>query len=410
MASEAELLEIKELGEAIQKSVGELETRIKEKASTEDVETRLKGIETSYDTMKEELKKKGENLDQLIVRMNRENLPDASKGQTKGYYDQIKAGLEEKITKGGFGKAMKGETSFELPTGQGAIHQKAVGDMTNTNLSGGYAVRDIRPDIISLPFRKQRVRSLINVGATSASIIEYLRHTGGEGGVAVQAEGALKSQIDFDFQMVQETIKTIAVFAVVSKQMLADIPRLANFITNQLTNKWFDFEDNQLIYGDGTGDNFKGLLNQAPSYVPTDGTENTYFEYLVDAISQIENINFEATGIIMNPLDFKNLLTYKSKTGEFNHPGLIYGADNVLRLYGTPIIKNNAIAKGTGLTGDFTQAEILVRDGLSFDMSYEDSDNFRKNKVTLRLEAREGFTVTHPTAFRELDFTPLSGI
>lgn len=412
MVGEAELLEIKQLGTDTKEYVNKLEGLIKEKADTKDVESTLKGIEDRYSELKSELAKKGENLDALIVRLNKSESPlfGGTKQGDNGLYDQVKSALDKNVVEAGFGKSMSGSRSFELPTGQGAIHQKAVGDMSNTNLTGGYAMRDMRMDIISLPFRKQRVRSLINVGTTSAPVIDYLRHTGGEGGVGFQTEGALKAQADFDFQLVQETVKTIAVFAVVTKQMLADIPRLANFLSNQLTNKWFDFEDFQIVNGDGTGDNFKGLLNQAPTYVPTDGTENTYFEYLVDAISQIENINFEANGILMNPLDFKNLLTYKSTTGEFNHPGLIYGADNILRLYGTPIVKNNAIAKGTGLVGDFTQAELLVRDGLTFDMSYDDSDNFRKNKVTLRLEAREGFTVTHPTAFRELDFSEIVGV
>jgi len=410
MASEAELLEIKKIGEDIQKSVGEFEGKLKEKADLKDIEIQIEGITKSYTELKEDLKKKGDNLDQLIVKMNRENLPDGSNPVQKGYYDLIKSGLDEVVAKGNFGKAIAAQTSFEMKEGQGAMHQKAVGDMANTNLTGGYALREIRPNIISSPYRKTRVRSLINVGTISSPIMEYMKNTGGEGGVAFQTEGSLKAQVDFDFQMVTETIKTIAVFSVVTKQMLADIPRLASFLSFQLTNKWFDFEDNQIVNGNGTGDNFNGILAQAPTYVPTNGTENTYFEYLVDAIAQLENTNFEASGILINPLDFVSLLTYKSTTGEFDHPGLVYGADNILRLYGTAIVKNNAIAKGTGVVGDFTQAELLVRDGLSFDMSYDDSDNFRKNKVTLRLEAREGFAIYQPTAFREMDFTPLSGI
>jgi len=370
------------------------------KKGVEDLQTAVKRIEDEF----------GKKFSDLTVAFNRNNIPTPGTEQQKGYYDLIKGGLEEKAKNGGLVNGIKSQVQFELKDGQGAMHLKAVGDMTNTNLSGGYALRETRPQIISSPYRKTRVRSLLNVGTINSPIMEYMKNTGGEGGVGFQTEGGLKAQVDFDFTMVTETIKTIAVFAVVSKQMLADIPRLANFLSNQMTNKWFDFEDNQIINGDNTGNNFNGLLNQASAYTPTNGTENTYFEYLVDAIAQLENTNFEATGILINPLDFVSLLTYKTTTGEFDHPGLVYGADNILRLYGTAIVKNNAIAKNAGLVGDFTQAELLVHDGLSFDMSYDDSDNFRRNKVTLRLEAREGFAVYQPTAFRKLDFTTLSGL
>lgn len=408
MENDELVIEVKKIGEDLKNQIKQIEGQVKESGKvSDDTLAQFKGLDEKLKAIEE---KYGKDISDLALRVNKDGALFGGQEKGKDYYGQILAGLEEKVTKGGFGRGLKGDGSFEIPSGQGAMQLKAVGDMTNTNLSGGYASRDIRQNIVSLPYRKQRVRSLINVGSISSPVMDYLRNNSpfGEGGVAFQTEGALKAQIDFDFTLVTEPVKTIAVFAVVTKQMLSDIPRLASFLSNQLTNKWFDFEDNQILNGDGTGQNFNGLVTQATDYVKTPGTTANYYEYLIDAIAQIENANFESTGIVMNPLDFVRLLTYKGTTGEFSHPGLVYGADNILRIYGTQIVKNNAIAKGTGLVGDFTQAELLVRDGLTFDMSYDDSDNFRKNKVTLRLEAREGFAVYQPTAFRAINFVEIA--
>jgi len=345
------------------------------------------------------------DVQQLATRVNGAGIKGALMGgqEKADYRDLIQKKLEGLLVNTGLTRKMKFDTSFELESGQGAMHLKAVGDMSNANLSGGYASRDIRPAIIANPFRKVRVRSLIPVGSTSSPTVDYLKHIGGEGTVAFQTEGQSKAQVDFDFQLVSQVLKTIAVFTRVTKQSIDDIPRLSSFIANQLTEQWFDFEDNQIINGDGTGNNFDGILKNATDYVKSYGTTSTVFQHLVGAIAQLETNNFDANGIVMHPMDFVNLLSYKTSTGEFNHPGLVYGADNLLRLYGTPIIKNSAIGQGHSLVGDWTKAELIVKDGLQFDISYDDADNFTKNKVTLRLEARELLAVYMGIAFRDVN-------
>lgn len=401
--------EIKGVREDFNKQIEKLEGQFKDNGRiSEDDLKQFKGLSETIKGLEE---KHGEEISKLATRLNSaETVGTLYGGQSKAdYRELITKGLEEKVKTANFGNGMKGSTNFEMKDGQGAMHYKAVGDMTNANLSGGYASRDIRPAIISNPYRKIRVRSLLPVGSTSSPVVEYLKHTTSEGGVGFQsAEGAQKPQVDFDFTMVSQTLKTIAVFARVSKQMLDDIPRLSSFISNQLTEKWFDFEDNQIINGDGTGQNFDGILKNATDYVAGYGGTKTIFQHLVGAIAQLETNNFDANGILIHPMDFVNLLTYKTTTGEFDHPGLVYGADNILRLYGVPIVKNSAIGQGHSIVGDWKQAELIVRDGLQFDLSYDDADNFTKNQVTLRLEARELLAVYIGAAFRDVNLNEIA--
>lgn len=399
-----------QLAEKMQKDFQKLETQIKGQYQakgevSEDLTKSLKDMENAISGLQE---KYGKDIADIVTRMNRSETLDSlglggAKTKHAEYQTQIKENLTRIITKDNFGSAIKGAAKFSLDFGQGALQEKAVGNMTNANLTG-YASRDIRTSVITSPYRKTRIRQLLNVGPMTAPALEYPRATTTEGAVGMQVEGQAKSQIDYDWEMVTVTPKTIAAWARVSKQMLADIPWLSNYLSTQMTNDWFDKEDQQLLTGDGTGQNILGIMPQATDYVMTPGTGSTYFEYIIDAIAQLETNNYTANGVVLHPLDFVKLLVYKSTTGEFNHPGLVYGSDNILRLYGTPIIKNNAIGKGHGIVGDWERAELLVREALQFDLSYEDNNNFTTNQVTLRIEGRETLAVYHPAAFRDVNF------
>jgi HK97 family phage major capsid protein len=169
-------------------------------------------------------------------------------------------------------------------------------------------------------------------------------------------------------------------------------------------------EDAELLNGTGVN-SIKGLVPSATDYVPTDPLYDTLFEYMVDAQAQLETLDYDANGFVMHPLDYAKLLTYKTTTGEFNYPGLVFGgADrNLLTFNGTPIYKMSQITKGTALLGDWTRAELLIRKGINFGLFYEDSDNVQRNLVTLRIEEELALAVYHPQAFLDMDITPVTG-
>lgn len=408
--------EVTEIGASLKKSIGDLnkdfrkeieklEGQLKESGRvSEDVMTQFKGIEQKISELE---KKHGEEIAQMAVKLNR---PDF--GQDKQKAESLSASIETalvEIMEKGFGKGIKESVSIDLKGKQEKLLTKAVGDMTNSNFGGQYASRDIRQGVVYDPENPNRIRGYIRVSPMNAPILQYFVETGSEGGVGFQTEGDLKSQIDFDITPKQETPKEIAVFAVSTKQYLSDVPFLASYLTTRMTEKWFNFEDNQIINGNGVGENFKGIINQGIAYVPTSGVANIYYEYLIDAISQQKNAHFNNLRILANPLDFMKLLIYKATpTGEYTHPSLAFGGDGIWRIFGTPIADNSAVPRLTGIVGDFSKAELAVRDGLSFAVSYDDTDNFRRNKVTYRLEGREVLVIEQPKAFKILNFATIS--
>lgn len=420
MASEAELLEIKKIGEDVNAAISGFEGKLKEKADTADLEKQIKSIEESYKALEEKHKKQGESMSELIVKMNRDQLPfggnreEATKNLESQIFEQLKAGQEKGIFKK---ENESGKKIFSLKDGHRSLHQKAVGIITTGNLTDGasgqgYSAIDIRSNVITSPAPAVRVRNLLNSSVMREAILQYPQFTGGEGSPNYQVnQGDTKAQIDYDFKMVTLEPKILAAFAVVSKKSLNDISWLANFFSTQMMLDLLSKEDYELLNGTGT-DSIKGLIPSATTYTPTEAAYNTIHEYMVDMIAQLESTNYTANGIVLNPLDYAKLLIYKTTTGEFNYPGLVFGGSqrNLLTFNGTPIYKISQMPRGTTLVGDWTRAEMLIREGIQFDISYEDGDNFKKNLVTLRIEEEVDLAVYHPQAFKKADLTALSGI
>jgi HK97 family phage major capsid protein len=126
---------------------------------------------------------------------------------------------------------------------------------------------------------------------------------------------------------------------------------------------------------------------------------------LLDALAQLEGSNYSPSDILVHPQDFMSLLTLKSTTNEYTYPAL--AVTGGITLAGVPVRKATAISRLVGLVGDFSQTEMLTREGITVAMSYEDQDNFIKNLVTVRVEEAVALAVYNPSAFKKMNFNQL---
>ena len=103
------------------------------------------------------------------------------------------------------------------------------------------------------------------------------------------------------------------------------------------------------------------------------------------------------TGVVVHPSDWSEMRLLKNSQGEYvmGPPG----ADVEPRLFGAPVVVTQAMLAGSFLVGNFQAATLYDRMAARVEVSTEDSDNFRKNLVTLLAEERIGLAVKAPTAF-----------
>lgn len=393
-----------------------LEEQMKAKADAKtiaDLTTQIKGAEDKYDELEKKYAAQGGDISAIATRLNEATLPGGSNApRVKNMQSQINEMFLKAQEEGKLSELNNKSSRFVLDDGQFGIQQiatKAVAGMTNANLDG-YANRQISQTVVRTPQNRTHIRELLNINTLNSAVLEYPQEISQEGAPGYQgAEGTTKPQVDYDLQMVLVKPVTIAAWMSVSKQALQDISWLAGYASRRMTEDLLTFEDQQLLYGNNSTNQLNGIITQATTYTRTDATYTTIFEFLVDAIAQQETLNYYVNGIVLHPRDYAQLLRYKTTTGEFDFPGLVFGGDNrnTLLFMGIPIYKNNRIDRLTALVGEWDYAELLVREGITFDISYEDSTNFRQNLVTLRIEERIALPVYRPAAFMKINLATI---
>jgi HK97 family phage major capsid protein len=111
-----------------------------------------------------------------------------------------------------------------------------------------------------------------------------------------------------------------------------------------------------------------------------------------------------ASGIVIHPTDWAGIETTKDSAGNY-----IIGdpaATLQPRVWGLPVVSTQAMTVDKYLVGAFRLgAQIFDRQDARVEVSTEDSDNFRKNLVTILAEERLALAVYRPTAFVKGDFS-----
>lgn len=294
---------------------------------------------------------------------------------------------------------------------------KAAGDPAKTTpLVDGFGTMYQR-SIVNQRREKLVAADLMGSANVDLPTIKYLVEKANriaEGAPASVAEGAQKPYVRFaDLDIVTESLSKIAALTKLSDEMIADFGFVADWINNQLIYELSVVEEKQLISGDGTGSNVRGILNRSGIQTVTSAKKANWFDDLYSAISKVAQATpLTADGIIMNTADYEVLRLTKDGNGQYIAGGPFqgqYGVGGILvdpPVWGYRTVVTNNIPKGTALVGAFRQGSTILRKGgLRVDSSNTNADDFEKNLVTLRAEERIGLMVPLPSAFVKVTLT-----
>lgn len=272
--------------------------------------------------------------------------------------------------------------------------------------AGDLIVPDRRP-IVDPVNRRLTVRDLLTPGNTSSNSIQYPKETGFTNSAAAVSEtsGAAKPQSEMKFDLVTTPVVTIAHWVLAHRNILDDVPALRSYIDGRLRYGLRYVEDNALLNGAG-GSDLNGIYTQATASTANLAviTSPTFLDVLRAAMLQASLANIPPTGIVLNPTDWFKIETTKDGEGRY-----IIGnpADGTTpRLWGLPVVETPAMTVDKFLVGAFKYgAQIFDREDARVEVSTEDSDNFRKNLVTILAEERLALAVYNTLAFVKGDFS-----
>ena len=296
--------------------------------------------------------------------------------------------------------------------GKANLEIKATITSATTDAAGsaGDLVQATRlPGIVGAPERKLTIRDLLMQGRMDGNSLEFVQETGFTNSAAPVAEGALKPQSDIKFDLKSTTAKVIAHYMKASRQILDDASQLQSYIDGRLRYGLAFKEEQQILNGDGTGQNLLGIVPQATAYVRSAGvttTAESKLDTLRFAMLQAILAEYPASGHVLNPIDWATIETLKDTSGQY----IIGNPQGGLNptLWGLPVAETQAIASGKFLTGAFSMgAQIFDRWASRVEVATENEDDFVKNLVTILAEERLALAVYRPEAFIYGDITPI---
>lgn len=374
----------------------------------------LKSDFTELQSKYSELQEKGASKDELATMQKHLDTLDV-KLQGKGIGAQETKSFGDVLSKA-ITDASDDIAKFERKETKSLILElKAVGDMSTANVTGGNRYGQIMRDgIIMNPNRKVHMKDILPGGTIGpGNSFTFMRENGvGEGNPAPVAEGALKPQFDLDLIEATVQVETIAGWMRISRKMLNNVPGMISYLQARLPEKFQRVLDAQILYGNGTTPNLKGILT-AGNFVASDASAAApLIEKIINDISDLEDTyERDANGILLRPKDYYSFFLNKAAgSGEYDLPqGVTLGVDGVMRILGIPVYASTAINSPDYVVGDFNMgAQLLTQEGMRIEFFDQDGTNVRENKVTVRIEGNYALPVYGPDYFIKGDstFTP----
>ena len=332
-----------------------------------------------------ELKTKGENVDALKTNIEEIALK-VLELETKGVPSQAEESLKSIL------ESKKDELSAMKDRSGASVQftMKAAGTMSlSTNVTGQVPQSEREAGITRIVRRNPFILELVNVGTIMSNVWEWVEQKNADGGAAMTAEGAAKSQADFDLVVASANVKKVTAYIKVTKEMLDDVALMRSEIDQELTELINLKIDDQLLNGTGLTVNLTGITTNATAWaagafalsIPTP----TKWDVLRTAINQVRVNLFEPTYIVMHPSDVTSMELSKDSTGQYIMPP--FAASDGTIVSGIRVVANTGVTIDKFLVGDFTKSGVRFKEGLTINVGYE-NDDFTKNLVTILAEAR----------------------
>jgi len=366
------------------------ETLIQEKTSGLITETKftekMNELKTSNDNVSKELQTKIDELTNIAKEQGLAMQKFNGVGEKEDANTQFKKAYEQ--NKDAFKAIAEGTGSrFAINLG---VTSKASADMSLSNITAATGfLSSFDNEVGRFVRRRPFLRDIIRVSGVDNAYVEWMDQASADGAVATVAEGAAKPKIDFDLTPRKMPVEVIAGYVTISKQALADYKQMSALINDELRQNVELALDANILTGNGTSPNLKGISSYATAYA------NTGFAALVDnanesdlwniMAAQVAAANGMATHILMHPTDvakFRSLR--KDTTGATTYPWWL--GEN-MSFMGMQIVENTGVTVNTCYVIDANVCRLAMREDFNVTIGL-DGNNFTKNQVTILGEMR----------------------
>lgn len=290
---------------------------------------------------------------------------------------------------------------------QGRVGPEAtldIGLKTLMSTGAGWDPEETRTGrVVEFATRPIQVADLIPQTETNQSAVTYMEETtftnnAAEVNESTQATPGTYPEAALALTEQSSLVRKIAVFLPLTDEQLEDEPQVRGYVNNRLPFMIRQRLDLQILSGNGTAPNLRGILQTAGIQTQAKGTDPTP-DAVYKALVKVEVTGQAmATAAVFHPNDWQDIRLLRTADGLY-----IWGNPSDAgpeRIWGLRVVRAQALTENTALVGDFQNfVELAVRRGIDVQVSNSHSTYFVEGKQAMRADMRCALVVYRPAAF-----------
>lgn len=304
------------------------------------------------------------------------------------------SGYEMQIS---FGEAFVKSAAYAT---KGKVAELDINLKTLFATSAGWAPESTRTGrIVENAQRPIQVADIIPQTTTTQASIKYMEETLFTNAAAEVAEGGTYPESALQLTEKISPVQKVSTFVPVTDEQLEDEGQVQGYLNNRLPFMIRQRLDAQILTGNGTSPNLRGLLNVVGIQTQAKGTDpipDAVYNALVKCQTGTGQAMPDAA--LFNPVDWAKVRLLRTADGLY-----IWGNPSEAgpqSIWGLRVATAQALTAGTAVVGDFgNYSELAVRSGLDVQVSNSHGTFFVEGKQAMRADIRAALTFYRPAAF-----------
>lgn len=265
--------------------------------------------------------------------------------------------------------------------------------------AAGFAPESLRlPGYVDMVTRPIQLLDILPTFPVGQPNVPWMEETTRTHAAAEVAEGGTYGESTFVFTQRSSPVQKIGDSLPVTDEQLEDVTLIEGYINARLAFGVRQRLDQQVMSGNGTAPNLRGILNTSGIQTRAKGADPA-MDALFKAMTGIRVTGRAIpTHHLIHPTDWQNIRLTRTADGIY-----IFGSPMEAgpeRLWGLSVVQNEVLTVGTALLGAFDPAFIALyeRRGIDIQVGYV-NDQFVKGGRTVRADMRAALVVSRAAAF-----------
>lgn len=298
------------------------------------------------------------------------------------------------------GEMFTGSDAYKLKSGStGPEAHLDIEFKTLMTTSAGWAPETTRTGrVVDFATRPIQVTDIIPSTTTGQAAVVYMEETTFTNNAAETAEAGTFPESALALTEQSSPVRKISTFLPVTDEQLEDEQQARGYVNNRLPFMLRQRLDGQILVGNGTAPNLRGILNVVGIQTQAKGADpvpDAVYKALV-----LVRVTGRANpgAVVFHPLDWQDVRLLRTADGIY-----IWGNPSDAgpdRIWGLPVVQSDAITQNTALVGDFAgYSELAVRRGIDVQVSNSHGTYFVEGKQAVRCDMRAALVIYRPAAF-----------